>query len=77
MKSLYLAFGCYFYEFWNRQECHVSTDKQVVRKLFSSRQGAPVEASCMHLPGKTRICVIKGVLGTALAYNTKVSNGRP
>jgi hypothetical protein len=73
IKSLYLAFGCYFYEFWNRRECHVSTDKQVVKKLFSSWEGEAIQASCMHLPGQTRICLIKGVLGTSLAYNSKVS----
>ena len=52
----------------------MSTDKQLVKKLFSSWQGDPIQASCMHLPGNTRICLIKGVLGTALTYNSKVGN---
>jgi len=62
-------------DFWDHQECHASTVGAIRQQLQQSREGSPVEASCMHLPGKTRICAVNAVLGTLLAYNSKVPDG--
>jgi hypothetical protein len=57
---------------WEHQECSVSSDGNLVQSFLDIPE-AETELGCINLPGQTRVCLVKAVLGTFLTNNLQVS----
>jgi hypothetical protein len=72
-KVLFTALQCFMVDFWQHQECRAHTDQNLVAQL-NTLPKQPGESRCIHMPGMTRICLVKAVLGTQYVNNGQVSN---
>jgi hypothetical protein len=77
-RTFFHALACFFIDMWDHQECQPGTDSYQNGQLFNIRFNiAKLESPCLHLPGMTRICLVKAVHGSLLTNNDQVRHGVP
>jgi len=73
-KDLYKSMQCFLMDFWPHTECKPHTDSYLVKVLYD----IPVQSGqskCIHMPGLTRICMVRTVLGQQYVSDKSIPYG--